>query len=215
MLDVKNPEIDVDQVRQQVEEKVRLRRAVTSAPPTVAPPVAANSAQGEWSMTHELLARARETSQMGAALPPMSRVSGIKRVFALAVAKVFLRIAQLITRDQRAFNQAVLDVFHHLDGRLLKIHSELETRTAQEAAARAAVQGEITGLGAELTGLRKEMGGLRELAAAPREIAALRAELETRLAAAPREIAALRAELETRLAALQQDLANGRQSEAV
>src|SRR5207253_181582 len=43
------------------------------------------------------------------AVPAMSRIRGLKRVVAAGVAKTFLRIAQLITRDQRTFNLTALD----------------------------------------------------------------------------------------------------------
>src|ERR1700737_2519203 len=104
MLDVQNPDIKVDEIMQRIQEKVRLRRehAVPRQAGTGAP-VPADSL-----IFNQLLAQARDTAQVGVNVPPMSRTHGLKRRLAAAVAKAFLRLAQLITRDQRAFNQAVV-----------------------------------------------------------------------------------------------------------
>lgn len=132
MLDVQNPEIKVDDIMQRIQEKVRLRRE-QGAPPLVGagPPVPEDSSLA----FNQLLAQARDLAPVGAALPEMSRTHGLKRKIAAPVAKAFLRMAQLITRDQRAFNQAVVAA---LQG-LLERHAR-ETARAEELAARTAAE---------------------------------------------------------------------------
>ena len=104
MLDVRNPEIDVDDVMRRIQEKVRL---AAEHPVEAPPPEASLPAQSLASLGAHL-ARAREHAQVGSALPAMTRTTGLKRAIATRVANLFLRLAQLITRDQRTFNQAVL-----------------------------------------------------------------------------------------------------------
>src|SRR5712671_226737 len=104
MLDVQNPEINVDEIMQRIQEKVRRRGQ--AAPPQVGmgAPVPAESSL----IFNQLLAQARETAQVGVTVPPMSRTHGLKRRLATSVAKAFLRLAQLITRDQRTFNDTAV-----------------------------------------------------------------------------------------------------------
>lgn len=113
MLDIQNPEIKVDEIMQRIQEKVRLRREHPAAQPARSP-VPPDSSPA----FTQMLAQARDTAQVGANLPPMSRTSGLKRTLATSVGKAFLRIAQLITRDQRAFNQIVIEALQALDERM-------------------------------------------------------------------------------------------------
>ncbi len=121
MLDVQNPEIKVDEIMQRIQEKVRLRRE-QSAPPQVGsgPTVPADSSIA----FNQLIAQARDLAQVGVNLPEMSRTHGLKRMIAAPVAKAFLRVAQLITRDQRAFNNAMISALQAFDERLA--HRALE-----------------------------------------------------------------------------------------
>jgi SAM-dependent methyltransferase len=124
MLDVQNPEIEVDDIMQRIQEKVRQRHEHPAAPRLGGP-----AAPGEALGFKDLLAQARDNAQIGMNLPAMTRTQGLKRALATPVAKLFLRIAQLITRDQRVFNQAVLTA-------LQSLHDQL-ARSAADAAARA------------------------------------------------------------------------------
>ena len=104
MLDVRNPEIDVDDIMRRIQEKVQ----ATAGQPVEAPPPEASVPAQSVESLEALLARARARAQVGVSLPPMTRTRGLKRAVALRVANLFLRLAQLITRDQRDFNEAVL-----------------------------------------------------------------------------------------------------------
>ncbi len=117
MLDVQNPQIDVDQIMRQIEAKVQQRRSMPPGPPPPSTPAPAASA-GPWSFIEQVIARAQANSAIGAAVPAMSKLSGVKRRAAGVMAKAFIRLAQLITRDQRIYNQAVVEALQGLDGRL-------------------------------------------------------------------------------------------------
>ena len=69
MLDVKNPEIRVDEIMQRIREKVRTR-SQASAPAATLPPVALDL--GGWEPVDGMLARAQEVAQVGASVPPMT-----------------------------------------------------------------------------------------------------------------------------------------------
>jgi hypothetical protein len=104
MLDVRNPEIDVDDIMRRIQEKVR----IAAAYPVDAPPPEASLPTQSLLSIGPHLARAREHAQVGVVVPPMTRTTGFKRAVATRVANLFLRVAQLITRDQREFNDAIV-----------------------------------------------------------------------------------------------------------
>src|SRR5262245_52842998 len=124
MLEVRNPLIDVDEIMSQIQEKVRRRRAPAALPEpartAALEPVRPGASRAlepyepDSNAMHRLIETAASSFQVGAELPPMSRTRGLKRLFAVPVAKTFLRVAQLITRDQRVFNQSVLDTIRIL-----------------------------------------------------------------------------------------------------
>lgn len=110
MLDVKNPEIRVDEIMQRIQEKVRNRREVTVSTPPAAPPAAPVAAPLPSSTAIlEHITRAREFADAGATVPPMSTIHGLKRSAAQVMAKAFVRMAQLVTRDQRSYNNAIIN----------------------------------------------------------------------------------------------------------
>jgi SAM-dependent methyltransferase len=158
LLDVRNPEIRVDEIMQRIQEKVRSARAERIAS-SGAPPVASFDVSG-WQPVDEVLARAQDVAQVGAALPPMTRMHGLKRLVAANVARAFLRMAQVITRDQRSFNLAVLDLLRTIydrlrgqAGQIAALQNDVGTLRAQLDAARA----DLTRAGTELRQLRTSM----------------------------------------------------------
>src|SRR5215813_9622654 len=133
MLDLQNPEIKVDEIMTRIQEKVRLARLRPF--PEVG---TGGSALPDSSLLFgQLLAELRETAQVGTRLPPMSRMHGLKRKLAEPVAKAFLRIAQLITREQRAFNQGALGALQALKtlGERLEQDSARNAKRVEELAA--------------------------------------------------------------------------------
>ena len=133
MLDVKNPEIRVDEIMQRIREKVRTR-SQASAPAATLPPVALDL--GGWEPVDGMLARAQEVAQVGASVPPMTRMRGLKRVVAGSVARTFLRLAQVITRDQRSFNLATIDILRTMDERARREAGHVAALRAEVASVR-------------------------------------------------------------------------------
>lgn len=187
MLDVKNPEIDVDALMQRIEEKVRLRSDALSAEGAPAPPlVAATSA------VDQALSRARQVAFVGGDLPAMNRTHGLARMVARPVAKAFLRIAQLITRDQRTYNLAVLDALgtvHDASGQALSQIAALRTEVA-------ALREQASQTQAEVTRLRP---ALEEVSRTQRDHAAELAELRTAMSLQERRLAVFLEEARRRL----------------
>ena len=130
MLDSNNPEIRVDEIMQRIQEKVRATRGASA--PRQSAIVAGSLEIPRWQALEDSLARAQDVAHVGAALPAMSRIHGLKRTVATGVAKAFLRIAQLITRDQRTFNLTALDASRFL-------YERARDDAAQIAAARAEI----------------------------------------------------------------------------
>ena len=133
MLDVKNPEIRVDEIMERIREKVRTR-SQARAPAATLPPVALDL--GGWEPVDGMLARAQEVAQVGASVPPMTRMRGLKRVVAGGVARAFLRLAQVITRDQRSFNLATMDVLRTMDERARREAGHVAALRAELASVR-------------------------------------------------------------------------------
>src|SRR6267378_145682 len=146
MLDVQNPDIKVDEIMQRIQEKVRLRRAET-APPQVGTGAAVPADSSL--MLNQLLAQARDLAQVGVNLPPMSRTHGLKRSIATVVARLVLRVAQLITRDQRAFNQAVVATLQAFTERLASDSAQSAQRVEEMFARIGALSPRLAELEAE------------------------------------------------------------------
>lgn len=119
----------------------------------------------------ELLGRAVERWEVGTRLPPMARFNGVLRELALPPARLVLRVAQLVTRDQREFNQAMVGAVYELAAAARALHEAALKDRAAAAAARAA-----------LSEVERRAGALEAGARAQAEAtASLRAEADARL----------------------------------
>jgi SAM-dependent methyltransferase len=178
MLDVQNPEIKVDDIMQRIQEKVRLQREhAASAPPGTSSPVGPGSSL----MFSQLLEPLRATAQVGAALPPMSRTHGVKRKAATLAGKAFLRMAQLITRDQRAFNQAVVEALQALVDQVVPESKRTASRVDELAGKQAAGAQRLDDLDGRLRALEAKTAALDAESAAGRKAQGVRIE-ELRIA---------------------------------
>jgi 2-polyprenyl-3-methyl-5-hydroxy-6-metoxy-1,4-benzoquinol methylase len=148
VLDSNNPEIRVDEIMQRIQEKVRATRG--ASPPRQSTTIGGSLEIPRWQALDDSLARAQDVAHVGAGLPAMSRVHGLKRTVATGVARAFLRIAQLITRDQRTFNLTVLDAL-----RLLY------DRARDDAAQVAALRRDLDAARAEIASVREQGARLR------------------------------------------------------
>jgi len=147
MLDIKNPEIDVETLVRAIQAKAQERRM--GPPPDSAAP-------GDFAL-EQGLRRAIGAALVGADVPEMSRTRGLARLVARPVAKGFLRIAQLITRDQRTFNLASLDVLRALYDRSAELLSLLAAARAEIATLR----GQLEQVESAVSRLDSQIGQLR------------------------------------------------------
>ena len=94
----------IDKIIGKIQEELARRKgtAASHAPP------AAEESSPRLEAFHQALSRAEQLWQVGANLPPMTETTGVKRMLAVPAASAFLRLSQLITRDQREFNQSVI-----------------------------------------------------------------------------------------------------------
>ncbi len=112
MLDVKNPNIDVDELMEKIRAEVANRKA---DPGSVSNNATNNNLfSGKWVQVDSALSSAKQVCQVGLRLPGMYKFKGWKRKIAVLVGRIYLRVSQLITRDQRVFNESVLDAIHAL-----------------------------------------------------------------------------------------------------
>ena len=185
MLDVKNPDIDVEEIMQRIQDKVRLRK---EAPPAQSvPPAPGAPSQPDVALVviTEHLAKAREVAQVGLAIPPMSETRGIKRAFATQFAKVVLRLAQLFIRDQRTFNLAVLDMLQAFVDRSRQQSAELAQRAEQVSASRQALSAQMGVVGRDLEKVAHDVAVLDQRLAEQQAQAARRLdEIDARMRAA-------------------------------
>ncbi len=85
-----------------------------------------------WRVAEEAIKQAGEVADVGATVPPMHTVKGVRRIVAQWMVSAFLRLAQVITRDQRRFNRAQINasqsltqMVEMLDRRLTDVSNEL------------------------------------------------------------------------------------------
>jgi O-antigen chain-terminating methyltransferase len=137
MLDVKNPQIRVDELIERIQEEVRARRKART--PTAGSTAPISIEHADWRPLDEAFARAQRHAAVGVAVPAMKRLAGLKRAVAAQVAKGFLRVAQLITRDQREFNLAALQILRALTEAPRDFTLQIAALRAELTAARATI----------------------------------------------------------------------------
>ena len=86
MLDANNPEIRVDEIMRRIHEKVRARRILPRTA-EAAPTSGFDARLPDTSGTEEVFLRAQQVADAGAAVPPMSKLRGAKRMLAAGLAK--------------------------------------------------------------------------------------------------------------------------------
>jgi len=129
MLDVQNPHIDVDELMEKIRAEVARRRANASNYETEnnndfkVEPQINNLFSDKWLQVENAISQAQQVSQVGVGLPGMHTFKGWKRKIAVLIGNAYLRISQLITRDQRAFNQSVVNAIRALEESTKEIES--------------------------------------------------------------------------------------------
>lgn len=163
-------DVDVDELLRRVRQEVEQRRLGARTRDGGVPPIADEEVAAAWKAVHEAITAAEPSSAVGMRLPPMSQQQGLRRRVAVPVARLFLRAAQLVTRDQSAFNRLVLELVRMLadtvrDG-LAASTGKIESLThgLAQALAQIRVVPELVDAGtrtaAELRALRERLEGL-------------------------------------------------------
>ncbi|NPV74723.1 MAG: hypothetical protein HPY89_13325, partial [Pelotomaculum sp.] len=125
------PNVDLDELMERIRSEILRRKADTSVANTASPdsfsidrPVY-NPSAGKWSQVENALFMAKQVSQVGTRLPAMHTFRGWKRKIAQFVGKIYLRVSQVITRDQRAFNESILVAVYSLQEIIKQIESTI------------------------------------------------------------------------------------------
>jgi O-antigen chain-terminating methyltransferase len=103
MFRINDPEIGAEELIRRVRDESRRREAEAGRPGISELPVPDLAAQ-RWASAHHAIAVADQYSAVGARLPPMSTIRGLKRKLIVPIANLILRAAQLVTREQTSFN---------------------------------------------------------------------------------------------------------------
>lgn len=141
LLQVDDGQIDPAALRARVQDKLRRQRA--PAPSIPASP--GRLAAGGFQDVDRALAQAAEHWEVGAEVPPMHKLRGLVRSVATPAAKAVLRVAQLVTRDQRDFNGAVLQALQQLRGLIAgQVDEAKRALNSEIQAMRAAIGDSVT-----------------------------------------------------------------------
>jgi len=175
MLTVDDPDVGVDELLRRVRQEVERRRLQARMHKSAVPSLADDQAAASWQAVNEAIDAAGVSSTVGERLPPMSQMRGLRRRLAVPVARVILRAAQLVTRDQSAFNRLVLDLLRMLTDtvhdRLTAASGKLDTLTEglAQAISQSRAVPELLDAGArtaaEVRALRERIAGFEDAAA--------------------------------------------------
>jgi SAM-dependent methyltransferase len=175
MADGGAPTGDFDEIMRRIRAEVRRRRAPTSMP--AVPPGVDEAASGlalpDLEQVDARLNTAEQVADVGARLPPMHRQRGFRRQLAALVAKAFLRLSDIVNRDQRLFNRSVIyalrsfgsafqDQSRKVSAHFGKVIPQLEALAQQQAR----LEGLVEQVLKEAEGLRSVDEGLRSQATA-------------------------------------------------
>ncbi len=122
-------DINLDELMEKIRTEVSRRKAGASTASGGLPDVSLvdrplyNSSAGKWLQVENALSMAEQVSHVGTRLPGMHTFQGWKRKIALFVGNMYLRISQVITRDQRAFNGSILAALRSLQETTKQIES--------------------------------------------------------------------------------------------
>jgi 2-polyprenyl-3-methyl-5-hydroxy-6-metoxy-1,4-benzoquinol methylase len=172
---VNDSQLSVDELMRRVRQEVERRQLETRMHDTASPPRVDGDVAVSWQAMNEAITAAEPAAAVGMRLPPMTQMRGWRRRLAIPVARLILRLAQLVTREQAQFNQLVLDLLRMLTSsvhdRLASVYGKLDALTngmAQAVAQTRAVP-ELVDAGArtasEIRALGERMAGLEDTAA--------------------------------------------------
>lgn len=133
MIETANPEIDVDELMEEIRAEVMRARA--SGPPDGAapacPPLMPGVEPGAWYGILDQLRVAEQHAAVGLEVPPFVRYGGVKRLLARGVARVVLFLSQVVTQPQRTMNVASLTALRLLVDRVQVLEGEVAALRAR------------------------------------------------------------------------------------
>jgi 2-polyprenyl-3-methyl-5-hydroxy-6-metoxy-1,4-benzoquinol methylase len=124
MLELGESEVSVDELMRRVRQEVERRRLEGRIRGPFSPVLADDEIAASWQAINEAITAAEPSTVVGTQLPPMTQMRGWKRRLAVPAARVILRAAQLVTRDQSAFNKLILELVRLLSN---SIHDRLSS----------------------------------------------------------------------------------------
>jgi 2-polyprenyl-3-methyl-5-hydroxy-6-metoxy-1,4-benzoquinol methylase len=107
MMEGGTPKVDFDEIMGRVRAEVQRRRGLSSEP-HAADGLGLDLLAPDLEQVGARLHVAEQVADVGARLPPMHRQHGLKRWIAALVAKAFLRLGELVNRDQRLVNRSLI-----------------------------------------------------------------------------------------------------------
>ena len=180
---------DPIELMRRAQEKVASRDTATTTP------VAQSEERiaAAWASAHRAIGEAERFTEVGSTLPPMSAISGLRRLVAVPVGRLILRLSQLFLRDQRSFNVETIAALRTLADTLGTHVRDVESRLAATAEAHERVMAESSHRNeAQRAMLAERLEGLDR---ASREAAGERAAAAERSAATELDLAAAREDL--------------------
>ncbi|WP_194174803.1 methyltransferase domain-containing protein [Desulfofundulus thermobenzoicus] len=148
----------MDEIMERIREEIRRRRQQTSVPPgneVLSPDqemIYNNNFINKWVQLESALQAAEQVSQVGTRLPGMYTFRGWRRKIATFAGNVFLRLSQVITRDQRAYNTSVLNAIRSME----QVLKDMETQSKKLSVNK--LNEEITGINHKLISLEQTHG---------------------------------------------------------
>jgi O-antigen chain-terminating methyltransferase len=103
MFSIDDPEISAAELTRRARQEAEHRAMRSGMPLETTPEPDSASAQG-WAAVHRAIASAEHHAVVGETLPAMGTMRGLARKIAEPIARLILRAAQLVTREQTSFN---------------------------------------------------------------------------------------------------------------
>lgn len=167
-------QLDVDELLQRVRQEVERRRLAGRMHGGAPPAVVEEETAASWHALNEAIGAAESSTTVGMRLPPMTQMRGLRRRVAVPVGRLILRAAQLVTRDQSAFNRLILELVHMLTDTvrdtLTSVSEKVEALTTgvAQAIAQSRPVPELVEAGvrtaSEMRALRERVNGLDDAA---------------------------------------------------
>jgi O-antigen chain-terminating methyltransferase len=201
MFTIDDTRIGADELIERVRDEVRRRQLAGVPPPDVVVDLGlrpSDDGAAAWATVHRAISVASWNERVGMELPPMSQMRGWRRWIAVPVARVILRAAALVTRQQTSFNVETIRALRAVADAMVQQLGILER---QQAEARHDTQRRHAAL-AEAT----ERTG-DQLLALERAVAVASADATTRIEAVVRRGEEAAARLRTQLVLQEQRLA--------